>query len=588
MRYETLCEYYTKIEGTTKRLEMIDLLTNLFEETPTEIIDKVIYLTQGKLHPDWMGLPEIGMAERMVLDAISIAVGVTSSQVERNLLKTGDIGLTAEHATREKKQKSFLAKPLTVNDVYSKLDKIASASGPGSIGLKKRLFSGLLLSARPIEAKFLARTVTGTLRLGIADMTILDTLAKAFAGGKENRPPIEKAYNLSSDLGYVAKTLAKEGIETIERFAIEVGKPIRMMSAQRLTDPKEILEKLGGRFAAEFKYDGERLQIHKQGKTIRIFSRRLENITQQYPDVVALTRSNIKAKEAIIEGEVVAIDVDTGELRPFQELMHRRRKYGIKKAMEKYPVSLFLFDGLFVDGKDLIEEPYPKRRAELAKIVKASKRIIIADQRIVESPKGLEVFFDEAVKAGCEGLMAKSLNSDSIYQAGARGWLWIKFKREALSELADTVDLVAVGAFMGRGRRAGTYGAILLACYDPQNDIFRTVAKVGSGFSDEELSALPSKLKRFRIGHRHSRVDSRLNADVWLVPSLVLEVKGAEITSSPTHTCGFDKMRKGSGLAIRFPRFTGNWRQDKAPEDATTEDEIAQMYKMKLEKRKQS
>lgn len=588
MRYETLCEYYSKIEATAKRLEMIDLLTNLFEETPTQIIDKVIYLTQGKLHPDWMGLPEIGMAEKMVVDAISIAVGVRSSQIEKALLKTGDIGLTAEHETREKKQRSLLAKPLTVEEVYNRLDKIATASGPGSVGLKKRLFSGLLLSAKPIEAKFLARTVTGTLRLGIADMTILDTLAQAFAGGKENRPPIEEAYNLSSDLGYVAEALAKEGIEAIRKFSIEVGKPIRMMAAQRLTDPEGILEKLGGRSAAEYKYDGERLQIHKRGNIIRVFSRRLENITQQYPDIVALIRSNIKAKEAIIEGEVVAIDLDTGDFRPFQELMHRRRKYEIRKAMEEYPVSLFLFDSLFIDGKNLIKESYPKRREELVRIVKGNKRIRIADQRIVESPKDLEDFFDEAVEAGCEGLMAKSINPDSIYQAGARGWLWIKFKREALSELADTVDLVAVGAFMGRGRRAGTYGALLLACYDSENDIFRTVARVGSGFSDEELESLPSKLSKYKIDHRHSRVDSQQDADVWFVPNSVLEVKGAEITLSPTHTCGFGRVAKGSGLAIRFPRFTGNWRQDKAPEDATTEDEIMQMYTMKLRKRKQS
>ncbi|MFX1485533.1 MAG: ATP-dependent DNA ligase [Promethearchaeota archaeon] len=588
MRYETLCEYYSKIEDTSKRLEMIDLLTDLFEKTPIQIIDKVIYLTQGKLHPDWMGLPEIGMAEKMVVDAISIAVGVRNSHIEKTLLKMGDIGLTAEYETREKKQRSLLAKPLTIDEVYNRLDKIAAASGAGSVGLKKRLFSGLLLSARPIEAKFLARTVTGTLRLGIADMTILDTLAQAFAGGKENRPPIEEAYNLSSDLGYVAKALAKEGIKAIKKFSIEVGKPIRMMAAQRLTDPEGILEKLGGRLAAEYKYDGERLQIHKKENIIRIFSRRLENITQQYPDIVALIRSNIKAREAIIEGEVVAIDLDTDEFRPFQELMHRRRKYEVKRAMEEYPVSLFLFDSLLINGKDLIKEPYPRRREELIRIVKGNKRIRIANQRTVESPKDLEDFFDEAVEAGCEGLMAKSINPDSIYQAGARGWLWIKFKREAISELADTVDLVVVGAFMGRGRRAGTYGALLLACYDPENDVFKTVARVGSGFSDEELEALPSKLRKYKIDHIHSRVNSQQDADVWFVPNSVLEVKGAEITLSPTHTCGFDKVAKGSGLAIRFPRFTGNWRQDKAPEDATTEEEITQMYKMKLRKKKQS
>ncbi|MHA1237721.1 MAG: ATP-dependent DNA ligase [Candidatus Odinarchaeia archaeon] len=586
MKFEKLCEYYAKIEGTTKRLEMIDLLTSLFKETSPDIIDKVIYLTQGKLHPDWMGLPEIGMAEKMVLDATASALGIKIDELEKYLREKGDLGLTTEYALSKKRQMALLTTmaPLTVEDVYEALDKIAQASGPGSAELKKRIFSGLLHRAKPIEAKYISRIVTGTLRLGIADMTILDALAEAFAGSKEHRPLIERAYNLSSDLGYIASILASKGLDAVSTVKIQVGKPIRMMLAQRLSTPEEILEKLGGVCSAEYKYDGERVQIHKQDQTVQLFSRRLENITSQYPDVCELIRANVKARDAILEGEIVAIDPDIEEMRPFQELMHRRRKYEIHEAIVKYPVGIFLFDILYLDGEDLTNTPYLKRRETLIKTVKTNTELKIAHQIIVNNLKDLEKFFEEAVEHGCEGLVLKSIQEDSVYQAGGRGWLWIKYKRDYKSEIADTIDLVAVGAFSGRGRRAGTYGALLLACYDDERDTFKTVAKVGSGFSDEELENLPKKFKQYIIPHKHPRVESQIEAEIWFLPAIVMEIKGAEITLSPTHTCALNKIKEGSGLAIRFPRFTGRWREDKAPEDATTEREIIELYRLQLKK----
>jgi len=583
MKYSLMADAYEKIEGTTKRLEMTDYLVEFLKKTPKTVIDKVAYLTQGKLYPDFVGV-EIGIAEKLAIRAIAKAVGISESIIEADMKKTGDLGTTAEKFLEKRKQQTFFTQPLTVEKVYETLDKMAKAAGPGSMDQKINLHAGLLTDATPKEAKYLTRTVTGNLRLGIADMTVLDALAIAYGGGKENRDEIERAYNISSDLGRVAKTVAEKGIQGIRKFGVTIDEPIRPMLAERLGSPQEILEKLGGRCIAEYKYDGERVQAHKDNSKVTLYSRRLEDITEQYPDAVELVKQYVKAKKAIFEAEIVAMDPDTGEMRPFQELMHRRRKYGIKQAMQEYPVSLYAFDALMVEGKDLTQTPYPQRHKTLEKIIAKSDRVQPAEYLITDDPEELEKFFEKAIADGCEGVVCKSLTQDSVYQAGARGWLWIKYKRDYKSEMTDTVDLVVVGAFHGRGKRAGTYGALLLAAYDPDEDEYETVTKCGTGFTDEDLAKLPKTLEKHKLAHKSPRVNSTLEADVWFEPKTVIEVKGAEITLSPIHTAAMDKIRKGAGLAIRFPRFTGNYRLDKAAEDATTTGEIIEMYKSQLKK----
>jgi len=583
MKYSLIADAYEKIEGTTKRLEMTDYLVEFLKKTPKNVIDKVAYLTQGKLYPDFVGI-EIGIAEKLAIRAIARATGRSEKDIEEETKKTGDLGATAQKFLEKRAQVTFFTQPLTVEKVYETLDKMAKATGPGSMDQKINLLAGLLTDATPKEAKYIIRTVTGELRLGIADMTVLDALAIAYGGGKEAREEIERAYNISSDLGRVAKTVAEKGIEGIRKFGVSIGEPIRPMLAERLGSPHEILEKLGGKCIAEFKYDGERVQAHKENNNITLFSRRLENITDQYPDAVELVRKYVKPKQAIIEAEIVAIDTDTGEMRPFQELMHRRRKYGIKQAMEEYPVSLHAFDALMVDGKDLTQTLYPTRHKTLEKIIEKSDRVQPAEYLVTDNVDELEKFFEEAIQNGCEGVICKSLGGDSVYQAGARGWLWIKYKRDYKSEMTDTVDLVIVGAFHGRGKRGGTYGALLLAAYDSEEDEFETVTKCGTGFTDEDLAKLPKMLEKHKLAQKSPRVNSTLEADVWFEPVTVIEVIGAEITLSPIHTAAMDKIRKGSGLAIRFPRFTGNYRLDKSAEDATAVGEIVEMYQRQLKK----
>ena len=580
MKYTKIVEFYEKIEQTTKRLEMTDYLVGLFKETPKEIIDKVVYLTQGKIYPDFVEL-ELGVAEKMAMRAIANATGATIKDIEEDFKKTGDLGLTTENFIKRKRQLTLFAKPLTVDHVYNIFDKIAKATGEGSQDLKIRLLSGLLTNAQPNEGKYIIRTVTGRLRLGIADMTILDALAIAFTGSKENRPLLERAYNLCSDLGEVAKTVAEKGVEGVKQFKIRVGRPIRPMLAQRLSTPEEILEKLGGKAACEWKFDGERVQIHKDGSNVQLFSRRLENITEQYPDVQDYVRKHIKANEVIVEGEIVAIDPETEEMLPFQELMHRRRKYEIEKAIEMYPVNVYLFDILYVDGEDFTIKPYTERRSRLKEIIDEN-HIKIAPAIITNDIKEIEKFFEEAIESGCEGLLLKSVKPDSIYQAGARGWLWIKLKRSYQSKMIEPIDVVIVGAFAGKGKRAGTYGALLVAAYNKEKDVFETICKVGSGFTDEDLENLPKILEEYKIEHPHPRVVTKMEPDYWFVPAKVIEIIGDELTLSPVHTCAWGVIKEEAGVAVRFPRFTGRWRDDKAPEDATTTQEIIQMYKAQL------
>ncbi len=588
VKFSKLVEVYEKIESTTKRLEMTDLLVSLFKDTPTDLIDKVIFLTTGKIAPDYVAGSEFGIAEKMAVKAVANAFAVPAEKVEENLRKTGDLGDTVEELARGKKQLSLFPTPITVENVFETLVKITKASGKGSVATKTRMLSGLLQNATQKEAKYLMRIVLGKLRLGIAAATIIDALAVAFTGDKENRAIIERAYNICSDLGRVGRILATKGLTGLQdEIKVEIGVPIRMMMAQRLSSSNEILEKLGGGCSAEYKLDGERFQAHidKTINEIKMYSRRLEEISNQYPDAIELLQEAIKPEKAIVEGELVAVDPDTGELHPFQTLMHRRRKYAIKEAMEKYPVSLFLFDMLYSDGQDLTKASYTKRRKMLQESVIEGNKIKLVEAQIVNTAESLEQFFERSVEEGCEGVIVKSTGADAIYQAGARGWLWIKYKRDYHSELADTIDLVPIGAFTGRGRRARTYGALLMACYDDKNDKFKTVCKLGSGFTDEDLERFPHIFKEFQLKQKPKNVvvDKLMEAEVWFEPKFVVEVQGAELTLSPVHTCGKDAIRKDSGLAVRFPRFV-KWRDDKNPEQATTEKELIEMYNRQLKK----
>ncbi len=592
MEFSLIAQTLDILEKTSSKIQQAAALAALFKKTSTNVIDKVVYIILGILWPDWRGMPELGIAEKGIQKAISMATGTQEAEVEKLYKSLGDYGLAIERIKSGRPSKTmglagFIknsratpSKSLTVDEVYSTFVKIASLQGEGSRDMKLRLLSAILAKAEAKEAKYIVRFVEGRLRLGVGEATVMDGLASAFG---IPRDVIERTYNIYPDLGAIAKIIAEKGVSEIKYIKPTPGIPLRPMLAERASDPNEILTKAGSPALAEFKYDGERAQIHKKENRVWIFSRRLEEITHQYPDVVEMVLKHVNAFEAIIEGEIITVDPETGDFRPFQELMHRKRKKDIHEALKEYPVIVKVFDCLYVDGLDLTTKPLTERKEMLKRIIVESEVFSLADGIVITTPRELETFFLKAIENGCEGLVIKSLSPDSIYQAGVRGWLWIKYKRDYKSEMSDTVDLVVVGAFHGRGKRAGTFGALLLAAYDPESNRFKTVCKVGTGFTDEELASLPKKLEPYRIPFKHQRVDSDIEVDVWFEPVLVMEVSGAELTLSPLHTCCKGWIKPDVGISIRFPRFI-RWREDKSPNEATTTKEMYEMYLKQMKK----
>jgi DNA ligase-1 len=590
LEFEEVARILDQMEKITSRTQLTLLLVSILKKTPARVIDRVVYLIQGKIGPEWKDLPELGVGEKMLVKAISLAYRTSEAQVERLYKSIGDLGRVAEAlCSRAKRAPSsgllaFMEAEravLTVSRVYDTLLRIAYAQGEGSRDLKLRLLSGLLADAKPKEAKYIVRFVEGRLRVGVGDATVLDALAIVYGGGSQARPVVERAYNMRADLGMVAKLLAEKGIEAVQEIGPMIGIPIRPMLAERGKSLEELFRKVGNRAIVEYKYDGERAQIHKKGDQVYIFSRRMENITSMYPDVVSMAREAIKVREAIVEGEIVAVDPETLELRPFQELMHRKRKHEIYRVMKEVPVAVYLFDVIYVDGEDLTTKPLPERRKVLESIIAEDEYWRPAKAIITSDPEELWQFFLEAVEEGAEGIMIKAIHKESFYTAGVRGWLWVKLKRDYKSEMTDTVDLVVVGAFYGRGKRGGKLSSLLMAAYDPDRDVFVTVCKVATGFTDEELDKMNEMLKKHIIPRKHPRVESKLEPHVWVEPALVAEILGAELTLSPMHTCCLGAVRPGVGISIRFPRFI-RWREDKRPEDATTTHELLEMYRRQL------
>jgi len=575
MEFSIIAKTLENMEGTTKRLELTDFLVGLFKETPQDLLPKIVYLIQSKIRPDFEGI-ELGMAEKLAIRSLSKSSGTPVKKIQEIYQNDGDLGHTAEKILQLKKQTTFVNESITVERVYDTFFKIAKMEGKGSQDMKIKYISSLLNDAMPIDGKFILKILLGTLRLGVADNTIIDALTIAFTGSKEKRHQVEDAYNVSSDLGKVAQVISEEGINGVEKFQISIFNPVRPMLADRVKSESEALEKMGKKFAAEYKLDGERVQVHLKNKQITLFSRRLENITKFYPDIVENISKSLKTREAILEAEAVAINENSGEFLPFQELMHRRRKYDLERVVSEIPITLNFFDVLYFDGKNCLDLSYEERRKNLEEIVIEDKFAKLVPMVTVTADSEIEDFLENSINSGCEGLMLKSLEGQ--YRAGMRGSNWLKLKREYRNELGDSLDLVVIGAFFGRGRRTGRYGTLLVATYNDENDTFSSICKVGTGFTDENLDQLYQILSNKVTLKKNQKINSEMESDVWFDPELVIEVVASEITLSPIHKTATNIIRKGSGLALRFPKFTGKIRLEKSAEDASTDREIVALY----------
>ncbi len=570
-----MADTFGRMESTSKRLELTALLVEMFGKTPHDIVARTVYLLQGKIRPDYEGV-EPGVAEKMAMKAVAKSSGSSLREVEAKYQEHGDLGIAASVVLSGKTQTTFLTQEITVERVYDTLHRIARLGGSRSQSMKMKYISSLLNDATPQEARFVLKILLGTMRLGVAENTIMDALAEAYTGERSNRRLLEGAYNVSCDLGRVAETAARNGLDGIRSFRVAPFSPVRPMLAERVRSEADAAEEMAGG-AAEYKLDGERVQIHTDGTRTEMFSRRLERITDQYPDIVEALPDMIRSRNAILEAETVAVNPETGAFLPFQNLMRRRRKHGIAQAVLEHPVSVNFFDLLYLDGKSYLDASYSDRRRALEGTVIPGGMARLVPAAVVTSADALSEFMENSINAGGEGLMLKA--ADSVYRAGSRGKQWLKLKREYQDSVGDSLDLVVVGAFYGRGRRTGTYGTFLLAVYDDEADTFQSVCKVGTGFKDEDLDSLHQLLRDNTVPRRDPRVDSGMEPDVWFAPEMVIEVVASEITQSPVHKAAAGVVRKDGGLALRFPKFTGRIRDDKLAEDASTAQEVVALYR---------
>jgi DNA ligase-1 len=576
MKFTKLAEYFEKLESETKRNELIQTMSEVFKSASVDEIDNICYLLQGRVVP-FYDSTEIGMAEKMVEQAIAQAYETDREKVAKLAEKTGDQGLAAQKLATESKLKSS---DITVNDVHKVLLTIAQTTGEGSVEKKISQLATLLKKVTPDSAKHLVRVPLGLTRLGIGDPTVLDALSLAKVGDKSLRKNLEEAYNKTSDLGFVAKIFWEKGIKEVDKVELQLGKPMRPALAERLPDAEAVVKRMGESFAVEPKFDGFRCQVHKDGDKIKIFSRNLEDFTGSFPDLVKGSLEEIKAKSVILEGEAIAFNPVTNEFLPFQETTKRRRKYGVDEAAEKSPLKLFCFDLLYLNGKDITKFPYQERREKLKEIIRDdSATVMEAVGKIAHTANELTSQFEEAISEGLEGVMIKKL--DSVYQAGARNFNWIKFKRMVGGELSDTVDCVLLGYLYGTGKRTSFgVGGLLVGIYNPDEDRFESISRIGTGLTDDEWRKVKEMADKNKLDHKPARVESLITPSVWVEPEIVLEIFADEITRSPLHTAG--KKDGEPGYALRFPRLVSFRGDSKRAEDATTVKEIEEMYKLQF------
>ncbi len=591
MKFRDLSVYIERIENTSSRLAITHELSDLFKKLAPDEIAKTVYLLQGRVAPQYEKL-EFSLAEKMAMKSIIMALNLEKKLFDHHYAKIGDLGKTAEYFKKE--IKLFDEQDLSIKEVYEQLLSLAKVSGNGSQETKIRILSNLIRQLDPLSVRYLVRIPVGVMRLGFSDMTVLDAYSWMLSGGKTLRSTIEQAYHVSPDLGIIGSLVKEKGIKGLAHIKPRIFTPILMMRAERLSSAEDIMKQIGT-CAIEPKYDGFRLQIHyaKKKDLVRLYSRNLEEVSYMYPDVIAGVKQEIKADEIIIEGEAIGFDPQTGTFLPFQETVQRKRKYDIEEKAKEIPLKLFSFELLYCDGINYIHKPYAERRKTLEKNLKITgdifkDTILIAPEIVAHDAKTIEIEFDDAISKGLEGIIAKKL--DGIYQPGARGWNWIKFKRSYSSKIEDTIDCLVMGFDFGKGKRTKFgIGAFLVGVYDEKHDQYVTMAKIGTGLSDIEWKELYKRCNLHKSDKRPALydVDKQMSVDVWVKPKIVVEIRADEISRSPVHTAG--RVLKASksggalevdipGYALRFPRLE-RFRNDKRPEDITTLKETEKMFK---------
>ena len=575
--FHQLTAYFAELDATRSRISMMKLLADLFIKTRPEEVDKVIYLLQGRVAPLYAPI-EFGVGEQLTAEAVAEGTEATLEDVHRRFSEVGDYGAVAEELIERERG------TLTVEQVFERLTDIALTEGEGSVAKKVSLLADLICQVGKQEVRYLLRIPLGRLRLGVGDPTVMDALSFARTSSKDHRPALDRAYGICADLATVAKVYWHAGVDGLQQqIHVSVGTPVIPAASERVKSMEDLVVRLG-RCAVEPKYDGIRCQVHFDGENVTMYSRHLENFSGMFPDVVAAVRKQAAGHTFIADSEALAYDVETGAFLPFQMTTQRRRKHNVDEMAEKLPLRLVLFDLLYLDGVDLTRQPYTDRREKMLGFLNDGPILQVTENIETDSVAAIEAFFADKVEHGLEGVMAKKL--DSLYQAGRRSFDWIKMKRSYQGELSDTVDCVVLGYWYGKGARSKLgIGALLLGVYDKGRDLFVTISRLGTGFSEEEWVQMRALLDKEKTDHMPARVEAEVAPDVWTNPTHVVEIQADEITRSPTHTCG---KHQGDelGYALRFPRVVGFVREDRGPEDATSVQEVMGLYAAQLGKTK--
>ncbi len=559
MDYALLADTYEELESHSSKLKKTEVLADLFTRTSVEELPKVVLLVQGTVFSKFSGL-ELGIANQMMIRAISKATGFKPKDVEEKFKKTGDLGLSAEECIRSKKQVTLLKKQLTIDFVFKNLQQLAFVTGAGSQERKLKLIAELLTSAKPKEARYIVRTILQDLRVGVAEGLIRDAVVNAFLFKKdmskeekaELTDAVDYAWNIVSDFGEVARIAKEKGVKGLRNAKVQSGKPIQVMLGEKAKNTEEVIKDFG-KIAAEYKYDGARIQCHKQGDKIWLFTRREEDVTTQFPDLVELCKKGLKADDCIVEGETLAINPKTGAPVPFQVLSQRiHRKYDIHKMIKEIPIQMHLFDVVYLDGKTLFDKPFKERRKILESIVKTiPDKFGLAKQIVTDDANLAEKFYKEALDAKQEGLVLKVLDSKYVFGRHVDGWYKIK-------PVMETLDLVIVGATWGEGARTNWITSYVLACRDPDTGKLLECGMMSTGLTEEEYNQMTEMLKPLIIEEKGKNIKVK--------PKIIVEVAYQEIQKSPNYT---------SGMALRFPAFQ-RIRYDKDEPD--TLDRVKKLY----------
>lgn len=574
MKFQEVSSVFSAIAATSSRTEITELLASLLKKASAEEARSISYLSLGMLRPPYEGT-QFSLADRSMKKILADLLDLSEEKVTALVRKTGDIGeVLTQQATWH------VHTHLTVREVFDALEELEHISGKGSQEERAQEFSKLLKKLEPEGAGLVLRIVLGKLRLGFSDMTLIDALSWMLTGDKSLHQKIEHAYNMCADIGHIAYLLKKHEMKAFEQVDIVVGIPIRPALAERLPTAQAIIEKIG-HCVAQPKLDGFRLQVHIDNRgnkrKILFFSRNLQNMSAMFPELVEAL-NDFPATTCILEGEAILYDEATKSFAPFQETVKRKRKHNVDEMAKEFPLRLFAFDLLYLDGQSLLNEEHETRRHKLVTLIKklGSDAIQVDAERPITTAKELEDYFLEEVSAGLEGLVVKRPHAH--YQPGKRNFNWIKLKRQEHGDLEDTLDTVILGYYAGRGKRARFgIGAFLVGVYNKKQDRFETVAKVGSGLTDIEWHELKKNCDALAVKHQpHNIACSKdLAPDVWVEPSIVVMIRADEITRSPVHTAG--QTKDEPGFALRFPRMMG-YRSDKSATETTTTKELLELF----------